>query len=50
MAAKSLAGPNWRRPYRRADLEEASNLQCPVSMDTQRILKGASHEEVFCDG
>jgi hypothetical protein len=39
MAARSLAGPTSRRPYRRADLEEASNRRCPVSEDTQQDLE-----------
>jgi hypothetical protein len=39
IAARSLAGPTSRRSYRRADLEEASNQQCPVSKDTQQGLE-----------
>jgi hypothetical protein len=39
IAAGSLAGPTSRRPCRRADLEEASNQQCPVSEDTQQDLE-----------
>jgi hypothetical protein len=39
MAARSLADPTSGRPYRRVDLEEASNQQCPVSEDTQQNLE-----------
>jgi hypothetical protein len=39
IAARSLAGPTSRRPFRRADLEETSNHQWPVSEDTQRDLE-----------
>jgi hypothetical protein len=39
IAARSLAGPTSRRPYRRADLKEASNQQHPVFEDTQQDLK-----------
>jgi hypothetical protein len=38
IAARSLAGPTSRSPCRRADLEEASNQQCPISEDTQQGL------------
>jgi hypothetical protein len=49
MAAKSLAGPTSRRPYRRADLKEVSNQLCPVSEEHSNILKGVSCEEVVND-
>jgi hypothetical protein len=39
IAARSLAGPTSGRPYRRADLKEASNHQWPVSEDTQQNLE-----------
>jgi hypothetical protein len=39
MAARSLAGPTSRRPCRRANLEEASNQQRPVSEDPQEDLE-----------
>jgi hypothetical protein len=35
MAARNLAGPTSGRPCKRANLEEASNHQWPVSEDTQ---------------
>jgi hypothetical protein len=39
IAARSLAGPTSGRPYRHADLEEASIRRCPVSEDTQQDLE-----------
>jgi hypothetical protein len=39
ITAKSLAGLTSRRLYRRADLEEVSKQQCPVSKDTQQDLE-----------
>jgi hypothetical protein len=46
MAARSLAGPTSGRPYRRANLEEASNQRCPVSEDTQQDLERRINDEV----
>jgi hypothetical protein len=39
IAARSLVGPIFGRPCRRADLEDPSNQQCPVPEDTQRGLE-----------
>jgi hypothetical protein len=46
MAARSLAGPTLGRPCRRADLKEASINNAKYPRIPDRILKGASHEEV----
>jgi hypothetical protein len=50
MAARSLAGPTSWRPCRRADLKrlQVDDVQYPRVFN--RILKGASYEEVFRGG
>jgi hypothetical protein len=50
MAARSLAGPTSRRPCRRADLNRPQVDDVHYPRVSNRILKGASHEEVFRGG
>jgi hypothetical protein len=47
IAARSLAWPTSRWPYRRADLEETLNNNAQYPRIPSKVLKGASNEEVI---
>jgi hypothetical protein len=50
IAARSLAGPTLRRPCRRADLKRPQVDDVQYPRVSNKILKGASYEEVFRGG